>query len=88
MFSLWCSTKFNFMPLIFLNYANDMTQAVKCDLYLYANDSCLVYTGKDIKIIEENLNNNFNSLCNCFAENKLGIHFGEDKTKSIIFGTK
>ena len=43
--------------LIFLIYANDMPQAVKCDLYLYANDSCLVYTGKDIKIIEENLNN-------------------------------
>ena len=65
-----------------------MVQAVKCDLYLYANDSCLVYTGKDIKIIEENLNNNFNSLCNSFVENKLGIHFGEDKMKSITFGTK
>ena len=34
---------------IFLIYANDMAQAVKCDLYLYADDSCLVYTGKDIK---------------------------------------
>ena len=37
--------------LIFLIYANDMPQAVKCDLYLYTNYSCLVYTGKDIKII-------------------------------------
>ena len=43
-------------PIIFLIYANDMAQTVKCDLYLYADDSCLVYTGKDIKIIEENLN--------------------------------
>ena len=33
-------------PLIFLIYANDMPQAVKCDLYVYADDSCLVYTGK------------------------------------------
>ena len=75
-------------PLIFLIYANDMAQAVKCDLYLYADDSCLVYTGKDIKIIETNLNDNFNSLCDWFVENKLSIHFGEDKTKSILFGTK
>ena len=37
--------------LIFLMYANDMPQPVKCDLYLYANYSCLVYTGKDRKII-------------------------------------
>ena len=28
-------------PLIFLIYAHDMPQAVKCDLYLYADDSCL-----------------------------------------------
>ena len=75
-------------PLIFLMYVNDMSQAVKCDLYLYADDSCLVYTGNDVKIIEDNLNKNFNSLCDWFVENKLSIHFGEDKTKSIIFGTK
>ena len=37
--------------LIFLIYANVMPQAVKYDLYLYTNYSCLVYTGKDIKII-------------------------------------
>ena len=75
-------------PLIFLLYVNDMAQAVDCDLYLYADDSCLLYTGNDVKVIENNLNKNFNSLCDWFVENKLSIHFGEDKTKSIIFGTK
>ena len=65
-----------------------MSQAVTCDLYLYADDSCLVYTGKDLKVIEDTLSKNFNSLCDWFVENKLSIHFGEDKTKSIIFGTK
>ena len=34
------------------------------------------------------LNNDFNSLCDWFIDNKLSIHFGEDKTKSIIFGSK
>ena len=29
-------------PLLFLIYVNDMSQAVECDLYLYADDSCNV----------------------------------------------
>ena len=75
-------------PLIFLIYANDMAQSVNCNLYLYADDSCLLCIDKDIKVIENTLNKDFNSLCNWFVENKLSIHFGEDKTKSILFGTK
>ena len=63
-------------------YINDISQAVKFDLYLYADDSCLVYTGRDT------LNKNCNCLCDWFVENKLSINFGEDKTKSIIFGSK
>ena len=30
----------------------------------------------------------FSKLCEWFLDNKLSIHFGEDKTKSIVFGTK
>ena len=61
-------------PLIFLLYVNDMAQAVNCDLYLYADDSRLVYTGRDMHTIEDTLNKNFNSLCDWFIENKLSIH--------------
>ena len=75
-------------PLIFLIYVNDMPQAVDCDLFLYADDTWVGFTDKNIKTIENNLNRNFNSLCNWFVENKLSIHFGEDKTKSILFGSK
>ena len=38
--------------------------------------------------IETHLNNNFSNLCEWFLDNKLSIYFGEDKTKSILFGTK
>ena len=55
---------------------------------LYADDSCLVFTGPDLKSIETNLNKKFNSLCDWFVENKLSIHFGEDKTKLIVFGSQ
>ena len=64
-----------------------MSQAVTCDLLLYADDSCLVFEGKDINEIENKLNHDFNTLCDWFVDNKLSIHFGEDKTKSIVFGT-
>ena len=64
-----------------------MSQAVTCDLLLYADDSCLVFEGKDINEIENKLNNDFNTLCDWFVDNKLSIHFGEDKTTSIVFGT-
>ena len=40
-------------PLSFLIYANDMSQSVKCHLFLHANDSCLVCQRKDINEIEK-----------------------------------
>ena len=68
-------------PLLFLLYVNDMVQAVNCDLLLYADDTGLVFQHKDINIIEQQMNRNFSNI---WFE-KLSIHFGEDKTKSILF---
>ena len=72
-------------PLLFLLYVNDMVQAVNCDLLLYADDTGLIFQHKDINIIEQQLNRNFSNICDWFVDNKLSIHFGEDKTKSILF---
>ena len=58
-----------------------MLQAVDCDLYLYADDSCLIYRGEEIKNIELSPNKILNNLCERYVENKLSIHFGEGKTK-------
>ena len=65
-----------------------MSQAVKCNLFLYADDTCLVCQHKDINEIEKQLNKDFESICDWFVDNKLSIHFGDDKTKSILFATK
>ena len=73
---------------LFLLYVNDMPQTVKCDLFLYADDTCLTFQHENVKEIEDQLNLNFSSLCNWFIENKASIHLSEDKTKSILFGTK
>ena len=65
-----------------------MSQAVKCDLFLYAGDTCLVCQHKNINKIENQLNEDFCNICDWFVDNKLSIHFGEDKTKSILFASK
>ena len=65
-----------------------MPQAVKSNLFLYVNDSCLMYQHRDVKEIEKQLNNNFENICDWFVDNKLSIHFGEDKTKSILIASK
>ena len=45
--------------LLFLLYINDTPQAVKCDLLLYADDSVLVYSHKDLHAINDQLNSRF-----------------------------
>ena len=75
-------------PLLFLIYVNDMEQAVTCELLLYADDSCLLCQDKDVAVIEQVLTKNFSSLYDWFVDNKLSIHFGDDKTKAIVFSPK
>ena len=43
-------------PLLFLIYVNDRPQAVKSNLFLYAEDPCLVFKGKDVIEIEKQTN--------------------------------
>ena len=75
-------------PLLFLLYVNDMPQAIKSDLLLYADDICLMCTSKDIKMIQEQLNTDLSSLYDWFIDNKLSVHFVFSSPKSILFGTK
>ena len=63
-------------------------QSVDCDLFLYADDTCLLFQHKDLERVKEELTKNFSNICDSFVDNKLSIHFGENKTKSIFFSTK
>ena len=66
-----------------------MSQAVKCNVFLYADDTCLVSQHKDINETEKQLNEDFESICDWFVvDNKLSIRFGDGKTKSVLFATK
>ena len=71
--------------LLFLLYVNDMPQAVHSDLFLYADNSSLTFQHKYVHTIEHQLNKNFTNLCEWFADNKLSIYLGKEKTKCILF---
>ena len=72
--------------LLFLFYVNDVPQSLlDAGSYFYADNTCVFYQHEDVKKIENVLNKEFSSLCQWFIDNKLSIHFGEDKIKSILF---
>ena len=54
----------------------------------YVDDSCLIRQQEDVNEIEKQMNEDFENICDWFADDKLSIHFGRDKTKSIRFATK
>ena len=73
-------------PLLFKIYINNLPQSLsKTPSSLYAEETCIYYQHRDIQKTKNILNKEFSSLCEWFIDNKLSIHFGEDKTKAILF---
>ena len=58
------------------------------------SESCLMMSHvsctniKTLEKLKKNLNEDFEIICGWFVDNKLSIHFGNDKTKSILFPSK
>ena len=84
---MWSTTRINFRTTSLLALCQRY-KSVECGLFLYADDSCLVYQHKELSVTEEQLNRDFANICDWFVNNKRSIHFGEDKTKSKLFTTK
>ena len=72
-------------PLLFLLYVNDMQISVSCKLVLYADDSALIFSHTDWRIIQETLSSELGNCHRWLLDNKLSLHVG--KTESIVFGT-
>ena len=73
-------------PSLFLIYINDLPRALdKTGSYLYSDNTYIFNQDKDVEKIEKALNKEFSSLCEWLLDNKLSIHFGDDKTKTIFF---
>ena len=54
-------------------------------IYFYMQMIRLLFQHKDhLEQVKEELTKNFSTICDWFVDNKLSIHFREDKTKSIL----
>ena len=53
---------------------------------MYADDSLLIVSGKDVKKVEHTLEMEMNKISKWLQSNKLSLHLG--KTESIVFGSK
>ena len=65
-----------------------MHMSLKCDPFLHAGDSCLIFQSKNVKAIGKQLNEDFINMCHWLDRKKLSDYFGVDKTKSILFNWK
>ena len=83
---MWGSTGFNPRPPPFLIYVNDMEAVVRNKLLLYADDSGILVSGKDIQYITSQLTDDLTSVGKWLTDNKLSLHLG--KTESILFASQ
>ena len=66
-----------------------MPHAVKSNLFLYADDSCLAFQGKDVIEIEKQLNKDYANISEWFVDKRLSIlYILIYETKSIYFASK
>lgn len=73
-------------PLLFILYINDLpSSSSKLDFVVYADDTNLFYSHKDIHRVEEVFNEELTHVCNWFNANKLSVN--AKKTNFMLMGT-
>ena len=71
-------------PLLFLIYINDLPNAlVYSDAFIFADDTALLYSDKNLKRIRKRLNIDLKLLVHWLHTNKIGLNV--DKTEAILF---
>jgi len=75
-------------PILFLLYFNNLTTVLsKCEIIKYADDTVLFYSHKDIKVIQNVLNDEFLKVTKWFENNELVVNTKKGKTEIMTFGT-
>ena len=73
-------------PLFFILYVNDMQFAVSANIQLYADDTVIFASVKEVKRTVESLQLELDGFHKWCLKNKLSLNTG--KTKQMIFGTR
>lgn len=72
-------------PLLFLIYVNDLPSRLReCDLTLYADDTVIYASAKDLATLESRLNIDLQTISKCFFDN---LTLNENKCKFVLFGS-
>ena len=70
-----------------LIYANDMADAPNDKLFLYADDSAILVSDKDVANIELLLQKEPSVVSDLLIDNKLFLHLGKNIVHSILIPT-
>jgi len=74
-------------PLLFIVYINDLHLSLKfATSSHFADDTCLIYSSKNAKTLETNLNYDLKNLNQWLCANRLSLNI--DKTRLLIFHSK
>ena len=74
-------------PLLFLQYVNDLNQAIKfCKVHHFADDTNLLCLSNSIKKLNKLANADLKHLANWFNANKISLNV--KKTGMVIFKSK
>ena len=73
-------------PWCYLLYSNDIASCVKCTLVLYADDTILLTSHKNVTTVTENLSEAARNCYHWLSNNFLSMHMG--KTEVIFFSSK
>ena len=69
-------------------HVNDIPQAVKSNLSLNADYSCLAFQGNDVREIEKQLTEDFTNICGWFVDNTLSRLTLMKIRQSVILASK
>ena len=77
-----------FGPLLFALLINDLhTEVTECKILLYADDTVVYFSHKNVSHLETILNKEVNKVAKWMSDNHLILNFKKGKTKSLLFGT-
>ena len=76
------------VPLLFIVYFNDAANAiVNSKILMYADDTVLFCSHKDINTVQQCLEDDFRLLSQWLKDNELIVNFKKGKTEVMVFGT-
>ena len=73
-------------PWCYLIYSNDMASCVTCQLIMYADDTILLVSDRNLKNVAQNLSTELSRCSHWLTNNGLSMHMG--KTEAIVLSSR